>query len=262
MAESITASDTGEKGKVVVQARDIVKNYGHLQALRGANLELRAGEVTALLGDNGAGKSTLANVICGAITKDGGTLVVNGKEVEVQSIQQAQENGIQVVYQDLALAPDLSVAENIFLGRELVHSGVSAPLGVLDKAKMKEKSIGFLAQLGIGLKSMTVPVRALSGGERQALAVAKAVTWSKTALIMDEPTAALGARQSALVYKTMRAASDAGLAVLVISHDIPKMLDQADRISIMRHGQVIAELMARDTNLQEVLSLMLTGKTG
>ena len=249
------------KGEVILEAKDIVKNYGYLQALKGASLKIYAGEITALLGDNGAGKSTMANIICGAIPKSSGHLYVKGKEIEVQSIQQAQEMGIQVVYQDLALAPDLSVPYNIFLGRELVKNTLFGRLfKVLDTKKMIEISNEHLAGLGIGLKSMNVPVKSLSGGERQALAVAKAVTWCTSALIMDEPTAALGARQQALVYQTMRAAANRNLGVLVISHDIPKMLEVSDRICIMRQGNVIANLISRETNLQTVLSLMLTGK--
>ena len=249
------------KGEVILEAKDIVKNYGYLQALKGASLKIYAGEITALLGDNGAGKSTMAKIICGAIPKSSGHLYVKGKEIEVQSIQQAQEMGIQVVYQDLALAPDLSVPYNIFLGRELVKNTLFGRLfKVLDTKKMIEISKEHLAGLGIGLKSMNVPVKSLSGGERQALAVAKAVTWCTSALIMDEPTAALGARQQALVYQTMRAAANRNLGVLVISHDIPKMLEVSDRICIMRQGNVIANLISRETNLQTVLSLMLTGK--
>lgn len=249
------------KGEVILEAKDIVKNYGYLQALKGASLKIYAGEITALLGDNGAGKSTMANIICGAIPKSSGHLYVKGKEIEVQSIQQAQEMGIQVVYQDLALAPDLSVPYNIFLGRELVKNTLFGRLfKVLDTKKMIEISKEHLAGLGIGLKSMNVPVKSLSGGERQALAVAKAVTWCTSALIMDEPTAALGARQQALVYQIMRAAANRNLGVLVISHDIPKMLEVSDRICIMRQGNVIANLISRETNLQTVLSLMLTGK--
>mgnify|MGYP000894035152 CR=1 FL=1 len=252
---------TIKKDDVVVEARDIVKNYGHLRALKGASLKVYAGEVTALLGDNGAGKSTMANIICGAIPKTSGQLFCRGKEIEVQSIQQAQEMGIQVVYQDLALAPDLSVPFNIFLGREVIQPTFFGRLfKLLDRKKMTQVSKDLLAELGIGLKSMTVPVKALSGGERQALAVAKAVAWANSALIMDEPTAALGARQQALVYNTMRAAAAKNLGVLVISHDIPKMLEVADRICIMRQGAVIADLIARETNLQTVLSLMLTGQ--
>lgn len=250
-----------KKGEVVIEAIDIVKNYGHLQALKGASLKIYAGEITALLGDNGAGKSTMANIICGALTKTSGKIVCRGKEIEAQSIQQAAEMGIQVVYQDLALAPDLNVPNNIFLGREIIKNTLLGKMfRLLDMRKMTEVSKAHLAELGIGLKSLSVPVKSLSGGERQALAVAKAVAWCESALIMDEPTAALGARQQALVYSTMRAAAQKNLGVMVISHDIPKMLEVADRICIMRQGVVIANLIAKETTLQNVLSLMLTGK--
>lgn len=249
------------KGEVVIEAVDIVKNYGHLQALKGASLKVYAGEITALLGDNGAGKSTLTNIICGALPKTSGRIICRGKEIEVQSIQHAARLGIQMVYQDLALAPDLNVPNNIFLGREIIKDSIFGRLfKLLDMKKMTEISKNHLAELGIGLKSLSVPVKSLSGGERQALAVAKAVAWCESVLIMDEPTAALGARQQALVYSTMRAAAQKNLGVLVISHDIPKMLEVADRICIMRQGVVIADLMASETNLQAVLSLMLTGR--
>ncbi|MPL96373.1 Fructose import ATP-binding protein FrcA [bioreactor metagenome] len=250
-----------QKGDVVIEAKNIIKTYGHLQALKGANFSACAGEITALLGDNGAGKSTLANIICGAIPKTSGQLFCRGKEITAQSIQNAQDLGIYVVYQDLALAPDLSVPNNIFLGKEIIKDSFFGKLfKILDNNKMTKISKDHLADLGIGLKSMTVPVKSLSGGERQSLAVAKAVAWANTALIMDEPTAALGARQQALVYKTMRAAAEKNLAVVVISHDIPKMLEVSDRICIMRQGEVVADLVSKDTNLQTVLSLMLTGQ--
>ena len=250
-----------QKGDVILEAKDIVKNYGYLQVLKGANLKIYAGEVTALLGDNGAGKSTLANIMCGAVPKTSGHLYVRGEEIDVQSIQHAQDMGIQVVYQDLALAPDLSVPHNIFLGREIVKDTLLGKVfNTLDTKKMTEISKQHLADLGIGLKSMNVSVKSLSGGERQALAVAKAVAWCTSALIMDEPTAALGARQQALVYKTMRAAADKNLGVMIISHDIPKMLEVTDRICIMRQGSVIANLITKETNLKTVLSLMLTGQ--
>jgi len=250
-----------QKGEVVIEAKNVTKVYRHLQALKGANFSACAGEITALLGDNGAGKSTLANIICGAIPKTSGQLFCRGEEIAAHSIQNAQDLGIYVVYQDLALAPDLSVPNNIFLGKEIIKDSFFGRMfKILDTNQMTKISKDHLADLGIGLKSMTVPVKSLSGGERQSLAVAKAVAWANTALIMDEPTAALGARQQALVYKTMRAAAEKNLAVVVISHDIPKMLEVSDRICIMRQGEVVADLVSKDTNLQTVLSLMLTGQ--
>jgi simple sugar transport system ATP-binding protein len=252
--------DHSPANNVAIRASNIHKNFGHLQALRGADLEMRGGEITALLGDNGAGKSTLAKIICGAHSKDAGELYYWGEKKDVQSIQQAHELGVFTVYQDLSLAPDLSVADNLFLGREIIYQGLRGKMGMLDRRKMREETEHALARLGIGLKSITVRTRALSGGERQALAVAKAVTWATTALIMDEPTAALGAKQSAIVYDTMRAAANRGLAVLVISHDIPRMLEVSDRIAIMRHGKIIENMNSDDADLGEVIHLMLAGK--
>lgn len=242
-----------------IRAENIQKNFGHLQALRGADLELRRGEILALVGDNGAGKSTLAKIICGALRKDGGTLFFWGEEIEVRSTQHSHELGVYTVYQDLSLAPELTVSDNLFLGKEIVRSGVLGKAGVLDRGRMREESKEALAVLGIGLKSMGVRTSALSGGERQALAVARAVKWASTALIMDEPTAALGAKQSAIVYETMRGAANRGLAVLVISHDIPRMLEVSDRIAIMRHGSIISVMDTPEATLQGVISLMLGG---
>ena len=235
--------ETGDENKqAAIEVKGIKKNYGHLQALRGVDLSIYKGEVLALVGDNGAGKSTLAKIICGAIQKTEGELYFWGERTDVQSINHAHQIGVFTVYQDLSLAPDLSVSDNLFLGREIMRPGFLGRMGVLDRKSMRQRSKKALADLGIGLKSISVGTRALSGGERQALAIAKAVTWADTALIMDEPTAALGARQSAIVYDTIKAASARGLAVLVISHDIPKMVSFADRIVVLRHGQVVASL--------------------
>jgi simple sugar transport system ATP-binding protein len=249
-----------ENKKIAIRAKGIRKNFGHLEALRGADLELRSGEILALIGDNGAGKSTLAKIICGALTKDAGDLIFWDEKIDVQSIHHAHELGVYTVYQDLSLAPDLSVTDNLYLGREIILPGIRGWFGALDRKKMQNESKEALAELGIGLKSMAVRTSALSGGERQALAVARAVTWATNALLMDEPTAALGTRQSAIVYATMRAAANRGLAVLVISHDIPKMLEIADRISIMRHGVIIDNVMTSETDLRYVIELMLGGK--
>ena len=240
-----------------IRARGITKSFGHLQALRGADLDLRPGEVLALVGDNGAGKSTLTKVLCGALAPDSGTLAYWGEPVTVQSIGHALELGVHTVYQDLALAPDLSVAENMFLGREPAYAGIRGRLGMLDRDRMRDDTRVALAQLGINLRSLRVPVRNLSGGQRQALAVARANAWATTAVLMDEPTAALGPKQSSIVYETVTAAAARGLAVLVISHDIPRMLHVADRIAVMRHGMVIAERPASSLKLTDVIGLML-----
>jgi len=250
------------KSGFVIEAVDIVKRYGHVQALGGASLQVRPGEVLALVGDNGAGKSTLTKVICGAVAPDGGTLSFWGEATTVTSIRHAQELGVETVYQDLALAPDLSVAENMFLGREPLRRG---PLGgwpaALDRREMRERAEAAIKAAGITtLSSVDRTVRELSGGQRQAIAVARAVMWATSAILMDEPTAALGTRQTDIVYESIRNAAARGLAVVVISHDIPKMLSLADRIAVMRQGRTVSNTPARELTLTDVVTLMLGGK--
>ena len=248
---------SGQAGIPAIRATGIVKRFGHLEALRGASLDLHPGEIVALVGDNGAGKSTLTKVISGALLADEGELSFWGEPTRVTSIHHAHELGVHTVYQDLALAPHLSVADNLFLGREPVRPGWRTILGVLDRKSMVEETRGAMSRLGISLRDYSVPVGNLSGGQRQALAVARAITWATTAVLMDEPTAALGPKQSAIVYQTVAAAAKRGLAVLVISHDIPRMLDVADRIAVMRHGALVAVYDARAVRLSDVIGLML-----
>jgi simple sugar transport system ATP-binding protein len=247
----------GAPGVPAIRATGIVKTFGHLQALRGASIDLFAGEVVALVGDNGAGKSTLTKIICGALPADDGTLEFWGEPTKVQSINHAHELGVHTVYQDLALAPHLSVSDNLFLGREEVRGGWRRLLGEVDRRRMVDETRNAMGRLGITLRDYNVPVGNLSGGQRQALAVARAITWATTAVLMDEPTAALGPKQSAIVYETVAAAADRGLAVLVVSHDIPRMLEFAHRIAVMRHGSVVAVREARSLRLSEVIGLML-----
>lgn len=241
-----------------IEVVDVYKSFGGVRALQGATLTVSAGEVLALVGDNGAGKSTLAKVICGALRPDRGELVFWGQQVQVQSIRHAQELGVETVYQDLALAPDLSVLDNMFLGREpIATSGWRRWLRALDRETMYAETDKALTDLGITLQSLRNAVRNLSGGQRQAVAVARAVLWARTAILMDEPTAALGTKQTAIVYGSIRAAADRGLAVVVISHDIPRMLTLADRIAVMRHGQIVVVRPASELSLPEIVGLML-----
>lgn len=245
------------RSEVAIRATGIVKHFGHLEALRGADLVLRPGQILALVGDNGAGKSTLTKIICGALAPDDGEIRFWDEPVRVQSTHHAHELGVYTVYQDLALAPDLSVADNLFLGREAIAGGWQGWFGVLERGAMHVETRAALGRLGINVRNLNVPVRNLSGGQRQALAVARAINWATTAVLMDEPTAALGPMQSAIVYETVKAAAARGLAVLVISHDIPRMLSVAHRIAVMRHGRVITELDAGAVKLADVIGLML-----
>jgi simple sugar transport system ATP-binding protein len=240
-----------------VSVREVTKSFGHVQALRGASLEARSGEVLVVFGDNGAGKSTLMNVIAGVHQPDSGVLMIGGEESSGATIAHAQRLGVQTVFQDLALAPDLSVAENIFLGHELVRRGRIVPLLTLDRAKMIEIATEALKQLSIQLPNAAVPVSLLSGGQRQAVAVARAVMWARLVVLMDEPTAALGARQSDIVCDTIRATAARGLAVIVVSHDILRMLDTADRVAIMRQGQIVHDGPTGDLSVRDVVAIMV-----
>ena len=250
---------TREAGTVAIECRGVWKRFGHLEALRGADLTIRFGEILALLGDNGAGKSTLVKCISGAYHADDGEIWVLGERVEIESIREAQARGIQTIYQDLALAPDLSVLDNVFLGREAVLPGWRGRIGVLDRARMQRETEEAVRQIGVRMATVRAPVRELSGGQRQAVAVMKALPWATTAIVMDEPTAALGARQRKIVYDAARNAAASGLAVVMISHDIPQMLAIADRIAVMRQGIVVAQEPATDLDLQGVMTLMLGG---
>jgi simple sugar transport system ATP-binding protein len=198
-------------------------------------------------------------VIAGAHKPDAGEVLFAGHRVELDSTAHAQELGIQTIYQDLALSPDLRVLENMFLGREIIRDGLLGHFGMLDRHAMQRETEEALSRLGIRVKSSRSPVADLSGGQRQAVAVARAMRWATNAILMDEPTAALGARQRQLVYDTARAAADGGLAVVMISHDIPQMLTLADRIAVMRHGVVIAQEAASQLDQRRVMDLMLGG---
>jgi ABC-type sugar transport system ATPase subunit len=256
---SATLANGRELGSVAIECRAVVKRFGHLEALRGANLSVRFGEILALLGDNGAGKSTLVKCISGAYQPDGGELRMIGERTQVQSTRHAQDLGIQTIYQDLALAPDLSVLDNVFLGREITLPGWRGKLGILSRSAMQREAEDAITQIGVRMASVRSSVRNLSGGQRQAVAVAKAMRWASTAILMDEPTAALGARQRKIVYEAARGAAENGLAVVMISHDIPQMIEIADRVAVMRHGVVVAEALASELTLDDVMRLMLGG---
>jgi simple sugar transport system ATP-binding protein len=243
--------------EVVISVRDARKEYGHVRALQGANLQLHRGEILALVGDNGAGKSTLLKSLSGVVALDSGAIEILGQPVLLDSVDVSQSYGIETVYQDLALAPDLSVSDNIFLGREVLRKGKSRFLGVLNRRVMMQEANESLVALGISLKSVSIPVERLSGGQRQAVAIARAVRWATNAILLDEPTAALGARQTAIVVDIIKSMAARGLGVLIISHDMPRMLDLADRILVLRHGAVVAELEAKKTSINQIVGAML-----
>jgi simple sugar transport system ATP-binding protein len=243
--------------EIAIAGHQIAKRFGHVQALSNASVSVHRGEVVAVFGDNGAGKSTLLKILLGVTRPDRGDLVIDGQQVSITSVRQTQEYGVDCVYQDLSLAPDLSVIDNMFLGHERAAAGLAGRLGVLARGDMAERADAALRELSIALPSLSVPVRDLSGGQRQALAVARAVMWSKTAVLMDEPTAALGARQSELVCDLIRTVASRGLGVLVVSHDLPRILKIADRVVILWRGQTAFEGPAEHLTVPDVVATMV-----
>src|SRR5207253_544639 len=245
----------------ILQARGLVKRFGHVTALSGADFDLYPGEVLAVIGDNGAGKSTLIKVLSGALQPDAGEIRLDGEPVHFRSPLDARRSGIETVYQDLAVAPALDIASNIFLGRELRRRG---PLGVglrlLDKRRMRLEAAQQLSQLQIGIPSLTVAVENLSGGQRQGVAVARAAAWGKRVVIMDEPTAALGVKETGQVLDLIKRVRERGLPVILISHDMPHVFELADRIQIMRLGKRVAGVTPQTHTMPEAVAIM-TGAT-
>jgi fructose transport system ATP-binding protein len=225
-------------------------------ALRGADFAAYLGEVSALVGDNGAGKSTLIKMFSGALQPDGGTILINGKPITFHNPQDARRHGIETVYQDLALAPHLDVASNLFLGRESRVPGPMGKLGFLNDRAMRRRAVQEMANLQIGLTTVRQPVFTLSGGQRQAIAVARATAWGTRVVIMDEPTAALGVRESKMVLELIKRVRDSGAAVIMISHSMPEVFEVADRISIMRLGRTVKQVRRVDTTMTEVVAFM------
>jgi ABC-type sugar transport system ATPase subunit len=242
----------------VIEARGIVKRYGALTALQGVDLVIRPGEVVGLVGDNGAGKSTLVKILSGAIAPTSGEIFVDGHPAGVLTPLDARRAGIETVYQDLALAPDLSVAENMFLGRELRRGGVRRLLGSLDRRAMNDHAREQLDRLRIRIDSVTDRADALSGGQRQAIAVARAVSWGRRVILMDEPTAALGVEEQAKVAGLIGEVRRNGIPVLLVSHNIPQVHDICDRIVVLFHGRIVADLQKHEADVEEVV-MWITG---
>ncbi|HEX3614899.1 MAG TPA: ATP-binding cassette domain-containing protein [Solirubrobacteraceae bacterium] len=240
----------------ILEARDIIKTYGHVQALGGANFSVFPGEVVALIGDNGAGKSTLTKIISGVMRPDSGELLFDGRIVDVGSPAAAQELGIETVYQDLALAPDLDGAANVYMGRELLKPGILGKLGVLDKRAMKAGAETAFKDLGVAVKDADAAVAYLSGGQRQGVAVARAASWASRVIIMDEPTAALGVVQTENVLNVIRRVRDSGVAVVLISHNMPDVMKVADRIEVLRLGKRVAVFTREEATLESLVGAM------
>ena len=240
----------------LIEARGVTKSFGRVVALRGADFAAWPGEVSALVGDNGAGKSTLIKIFSGALQPDSGELFLDGQPRHISSPAEARQLGIETVYQDLALAPSLDVASNLFLGREARQRGLLGAIGFLDDRLMRKRAQEEMANLQIGLSSVRQPVLTLSGGQRQAIAVARAVAWGKRIVIMDEPTAALGIRESRMVLRLIKRIKETGVAVIMISHNLPEVFEVADRITILRLGRTVRQMRREEASMDDVVAFM------
>ncbi len=241
----------------IISARGIVKRYGNVTALDGADFELFPGEIVAVVGDNGAGKSSLIKALSGALVPDEGEIQIEGKPVHFRSPIDARRLGIETVFQDLALAPALDIASNLFLGREERSPGIIGSLfRRLDARRMQKEAAEHLAGLKIGIRSIRQPVETLSGGQRQGVAVARAVSWGHRAVIMDEPTAALGVKETGMVLDLIRSVKARGVPVILISHNMPNVFEVADRISVMRLGKRAGVLRPGVDTMEDVVAMM------
>jgi fructose transport system ATP-binding protein len=242
---------------VVMRAKGLVKRYGQVTALDGADFELRAGEILAVIGDNGAGKSSLIKCLSGATIADEGVIELDGQPIHFRSPIDARRVGIETVYQDLAVAPAMTIAENLFLGRELRRAGfLGNVLRMLDKKKMLELAMQRMADLKVGIRSMTQPVETLSGGQRQCVAVARAAAFAEHVVILDEPTAALGVKEGNMVLELIRRVRDKGLPVILISHNMPHVFEVADRIHVARLGKRAAVLNPKKISMSDTVAVM------
>ncbi len=253
-----SGTGNGDTRQPVLSATGLVKYYGRVEALRGTDFELFPGEILAVIGDNGAGKTTLIKCLCGADAPDAGQLFLDGRRVHFRDVQQAKAAGIETVYQTLAVSPALDIASNLYLGREIRKKG---PLGsvfrMLDTAAMRRMAREHVTRLGIEtLQDITQAVETLSGGQRQAVAVARAAAFGSKVIILDEPTAALGVRESRHVAELVKQLRDNGLPIVLISHDMPSVFELADRIHIQRLGRRAAVITPATHTMEDAVAIM------
>ncbi len=240
----------------VLSARGIRRKFGEVEALRGADFDVFPGEIVALMGDNGAGKSTLVKVLSGSVEPDDGRIEIDGRAVAFRSPVDARAAGIETVYQDLALADALDAGANLFLGRELRRRGLLGRIGFLDKGEMRRRSRKVFDELGVPVRSDTAGVGTMSGGQRQGIAVCRAATWADHVLFLDEPTAALGVRQTRNVLDLVRRVRDRGVSVVLITHSLPDAKAVADRIEVLRLGRRVAQFVAGQVDADDIVAAM------
>jgi D-xylose transport system ATP-binding protein len=238
----------------LVEMRDISKTFGGVHAVEDMSVDLRRGEVMGLLGHNGAGKSTLIKVLSGVLAPDSGQILIDGKRVDIRSPRDARQHGIETIYQNLALTDNLDAVANLFLGREL-----ASRFGFLDDEAMEHAAAGTIDRMKLRLPSLHALVSSLSGGQRQAVAIARAIHFDARVLIMDEPTAALGPEETRKVGELIRELARQGIGIFLISHDIHDVFDLADRLTVMKNGRLVGTCRTRDVGKDEVLGMIITG---
>lgn len=259
MTQTAATTSSNVHTDVILSASNITKSFGGVHALKGASIEMRRGEITALIGDNGAGKSTLVRCLSGIHPADDGTVTLDGEVVHFDTPNQARKAGIETVQQNLALVEELSVWQNFYLGRELTR-GVP-PFRWLDRKKMKATTAEKLSTLSVNAPPVNGRVRRLSGGQRQALSIARAAGWGSKIVIMDEPTAALGVQETARVEETIRTLRDSGVAVLLISHNFDQVMRLSDQVWVMRAGVAAAGRRTAETHGEELVALITGAKS-
>ena len=239
----------------LLEMRNISIHFGGIKAVDDVSIDVKPGEVVGLLGHNGAGKSTLIKILSGAYKKDAGEIFIDGKKVEINSPRDARDQNIETIYQTLALSDNLDAASNLFLGREIVTR-----FGLVDDTAMEAETRKIMARLNPNFKRFSEPVRSLSGGQRQSVAIARAVYFNARILIMDEPTAALGVHETAMVADLIKELKNQGLGIFLISHDTREMMDLCDRVSVMKNGQLIGTERVEDVTEDDILSMIIMGK--
>jgi ABC-type sugar transport system ATPase subunit len=244
----------------LLETKGITKRFGGLTAVDHVSIGLRAGEALAVLGDNGAGKSTLIKIISGVHRPDEGEIFIGGRKADIESPMDALAAGIETIYQDLALAENLDVGANIFLGRERMRRSLGI-LRTLDDQSMREEARKVLDRLDIEIPSLKKTIRTLSGGQRQAVAISRSIYWDAKVLIMDEPTAALGVAEQKKVLNLVRTLKDQGIGIIIISHQMYDVFEVADRLAVMRRGVLVGERIVKETNPDEVVGLIVGSET-
>ncbi len=246
---------SADRGTPLVDMRDLSIAFGGIKAVDHASVDLFPGEVMGLLGHNGAGKSTLIKILSGAYRRDGGEIFINGEKIEINNPRDAKRYGIETIYQTLALADNVDAAANLYLGREL-----RTKFGTLDDIAMESEARKVMGRLNPNFRRFKEPVKSLSGGQRQSVAIARAIHFNARILIMDEPTAALGPQETAQVGELIKQLKADGIGIFLISHDIHDVFDLADRVSVMKNGRIVGTASVSDVSKDEVLGMIILGK--